>query len=179
MERTILVVEDDFDTRYPLAELLAIKGYLVLTASDAESALRAARAHQPDLILTDIVLPGRSGLHFIRKVRADEAIHATPIIVISGCDRITRDRAQSAGADCFLEKPIQLERLWDELARLFNEKNVARVKYKETGFDHQAAEIETLVEEYRRCSSQVEREALLVRLKEKLLEKRTRATNSA
>ncbi len=179
MERTILVVEDDFDTRYPLAELLAIRGYRVITASDAESALQSARSARPDLILTDIVLPGRSGLHFIRKVRADEAIHATPIIVISGCDQTTRDRAQSAGADCFLEKPIQLEKLWDEFARLFKERTVARVRYKETGFDHRAAEIERLLEEYRRCSSQVEREALLVRLKEKLLEKRTRATNSA
>jgi CheY-like chemotaxis protein len=179
MERTILVVEDDFDTRYPLAELLVIKGYRVITASDAESALEAARSHRPDLILTDIVLPGRSGLHFIRKVRADDVIHSTPIIVISGCDQTTRNRAQSAGADCFLEKPIQIEKLWDELARLFEEKNVARVKYKETGFDHRAAEIEKLVEEYRTCSSQAERDALLVRLKEMLLEKLTRATNSA
>jgi DNA-binding response OmpR family regulator len=178
MERTILVVEDDFDTRYPLAELLAIKGYRVITASDAESALRAARSARPDLILTDIVLPGRSGLHFIRKVRADEAIHATPIIVISGCDQTTRIRAQSAGADCFLEKPIQLEKLWDEFARLLEEKRIARVKYKENSFDHRAAEIESLLEEYRRCSSTAEREALLAQLKEKLLN-RTRATNSA
>src|ERR1044071_9763131 len=72
MKKTVQVVEDDFDTLHPLAELLRLKGYTVITASDAEQALQIARKQKPDLIITDIVLPGKSGLHFITAVRSDE-----------------------------------------------------------------------------------------------------------
>ena len=57
--RTVLVVEDDFDTLHPLAELLRLKGYTVSTATEAEQGLAVARQQRPNLIITDIALPGK------------------------------------------------------------------------------------------------------------------------
>ncbi|HWP43272.1 MAG TPA: response regulator, partial [Blastocatellia bacterium] len=112
MPKTVLVVEDDFDTQHPMAELLRLKGYSVLTASDAERALELAREWRPDLIITDIVLPGKSGLHFISVVRNDSLIKSTPILVISGCGPMILVEAESAGADYCLEKPINIDQFW-------------------------------------------------------------------
>ena len=83
MKKTVLVVEDDFDTQHPLAEILQLKGYVVATASDAERAFAAARAKRPDLIITDLMLPGKSGLDLITNVRKDPAIKSIPIVVLS------------------------------------------------------------------------------------------------
>src|SRR5215210_1291952 len=129
--RTVLVVEDDFDTLYPLAELLRLKGYIVTTASDAEKALAVARSRQPDLIITDIVLPGKSGLHFIMNVRNDQIIQSTPIIVISGCGPMILVEAEGAGADCCLEKPISIDLFWAAIEQVFGiSRNTDNIKSK-------------------------------------------------
>jgi CheY-like chemotaxis protein len=167
MQGTILVVEDDFDTRYPLAELLRLRGYLVTTASDADKAFTAACRQRPDLIITDIVLPGRSGLHFIQRVRASESLRPVPILVISGCGQAMLGRALSVGADHCLEKPIRLEQLWEALARLFAKGDQDESVESDSG---RAAGIEELIEQFRVTSSQDEREALLARLKKNLLD---------
>ena len=66
---TILVVEDDFDTLYPLAELLRLKGHSAITASNAEQALRTARETRPDLIISDIWLPGAVGFLIAERLK--------------------------------------------------------------------------------------------------------------
>src|ERR1044071_4540071 len=121
MKKTVLVVEDDFDTQHPLAEILQLKGYSVVTASDVERAFSAARAKRPDLIITDLMLPGKSGLDLILRVRRDPAIKAIPILVLSGCAPHMLHDAQRAGADYCLEKPIHFERFWETLERLIGE----------------------------------------------------------
>ena len=120
--RTILVVEDDFDTLYPLAEMLRLKGHTAITASNAEQALRAARETKPDLIITDIVLPGKSGLQFIVSVRDDPALKSIPIMVISGCGPMILVEAETIGADMCLEKPINIELFWNALQGLLESK---------------------------------------------------------
>src|SRR6185369_14086898 len=117
--RTVLVVEDDFDTLHPLAELLRLKGYSVSTATEAELGLAVARKQRPNLIITDIALPGKSGLHFIGSVRKDEQIGSTPIIVISGCGPMIMVEAEAAGADCCLEKPISIDLFWAAIDQVF------------------------------------------------------------
>ena len=174
MKKTVLVVEDDFDTLYPLAELLRLKGYTVITASDAEKGLAIARAKQPDLIITDIVLPGKSGLHFIMAIRNDEIIKSTPIIVISGCGPMILVEAEGAGADCCLEKPISIDLFWAAIEQVFgNSRSADNIKSK-TGSDDEgralAGEIDRLVEKLRDCGSKIEREEILKRLKSRILE---------
>lgn len=183
MKKTVLVVEDDFDTLYPLAELLRLKGYSVITASEAEKALVIARSKQPDLIITDIVLPGKSGLHFIMSVRNDEIIKSTPIIVISGCGPMILVEAEGAGADCCLEKPISIELFWAAIEQVFGtNRNLDGLKSKVDGDDEAralATEIDRLVENLRDCSSKIEREDILKRLKSRILEFQSRSKSCA
>lgn len=180
---TILVVEDDFDTLYPLAELLRLKGHNAITASNAEQALQTARETKPDLIITDIVLPGKSGLQFIAAVRNDATLHSTPVIVISGCGPMILIEAETIGANVCLEKPINIELFWNALQELL-ESPLSQEKVEQTGLDSAerrmaAAEIDQLVERLRYCASKEEREELLKQLKQRILEMQARRKTSA
>ncbi|MFP5261962.1 MAG: response regulator [Blastocatellia bacterium] len=183
MEKTVLVVEDDFDTLYPLAELLRLKGYIVITAPDAEKALDVARRWRPDLIITDIVLPGKSGLHFIMNVRNDQIIKSTPIIVISGCGPMILVEAEGAGADCCLEKPISIDQFWAAIDQVFgasrNSDNVKPGGNNDDDGRMLATEIDRLVEKLRDCGSKGEREEVLKRLKLRILEFQNRNKSCA
>jgi CheY-like chemotaxis protein len=121
MAKTILVVEDDFDTRHPLAELLRLRGYDVTTVPNADLALKAAREQVPDLILTDIILPGLTGLQLISAIRANQPTQVIPIIVISGCEPAVLKKAEQAGADFCLGKPIQLPLFWATIAGILED----------------------------------------------------------
>ena len=181
--RTVLVVEDDFDTLHPLAELLRLKGYIVSTATEAEDGLAVARDQQPDLIITDIALPGKSGLHFIGSIRKDERIRATPIIVISGCGPMIMVEAEAAGADCCLEKPISIELFWAALGQVFGNSTDTDVPkpidWTEDPGRALAGEIDGLVETLRNCTTRTEREDVLKRLKERILKLQARNANCA
>jgi DNA-binding response OmpR family regulator len=183
MKKTVLVVEDDFDTLYPLAELLRLKGYIVITAPDAEKAMDVARRGQPDLIITDIVLPGKSGLHFIMSVRNDQIIKSTPIIVISGCGPMILVEAEGAGADYCLEKPISIDLFWAAIDQVFGvNRNSDNAKPNGNNDDDGrilANEIDRLVEKLRDCSSKGEQEEILKRLKLRILEFQNRNKSCA
>jgi DNA-binding response OmpR family regulator len=173
MKKTVLVVEDDFDTQHPLAEILQLKGYSVATASDAERAFSAARAKRPDLIITDLMLPGKSGLDLIVRVRRDPAINSIPIVVLSGCAPHMLHDAQRAGADYCLEKPIHFERFWETLERLIGEqRESARMEMGARAGDPDggiATQIDDLVEQLRHSPTEQERENILRLLKQHIL----------
>ena len=102
----ILVVEDQEDNRQILRDLLASADYEMVEAENGQEALTAVVEHMPDLILMDIQLPKLSGLDATRKLRADPATAATPIVTItsfalSGDDQ----KAKEAGATAYLAKP--------------------------------------------------------------------------
>jgi DNA-binding response OmpR family regulator len=181
--RTVLVVEDDFDTLQPLAELLRLKGYTVSTATEAEQGLVVARQLRPDLIITDIALPGKSGLHFIGAVRRDALINLTPIIVISGCGPMVMVEAEAAGANCCLQKPISIELFWSAIDQVLGSE--AEVAVTKAGEQHEergpalAGEIDNLVETLRHCTTKDERAEVLRRLKERILKLQARNTNCA
>lgn len=181
--RTVLIVEDDFDTLHPLAELLRLKGYAVSTATEAQQGLTVARHHPPDLIITDIALPGPSGLHFIGQVRRDQHLTSTPIIVISGCGPMILVEAEAAGANCCLEKPINIDLFWSAIDQIFGGAIEAETpRQTDSREDHGrvlAGEIDSLVETLRHCATKNEREEVLARLKERIRKLQERNTNCA
>lgn len=180
--RTVLVVEDDFDTLHPLAELLRLKGCQVNTATEAEQGLKVARSQHPDLIITDIALPGKSGLHFIGAVRADPQLKSTPIIVISGCGPMILVEAEAAGANCCLQKPISIDLFWAAIDRVLGEcaeEPVKTLNRREDPGRALAGEIDGLVEALRHCATKSEREEVLKSLKERILRLQARNTNCA
>ena len=109
----VLIVEDDPETRHYYADALHRSGFDTDEAHNGHQALaRALASPRPDLILTDIAVPGLDGIELCRKLRADERTRQIPLLAITGYeDRHYPDRARSAGADQVLLKPCD----WDVL----------------------------------------------------------------
>ena len=104
--KTILYVEDNEMNRKIVRDLLKRTTYQLIEAHDGEAGVAMALERRPDLILMDIQLPKMSGLEATKKLRADAATAATPIIAItsfalSGDDQ----KAKEAGATAYLAKP--------------------------------------------------------------------------
>jgi CheY-like chemotaxis protein len=75
---TILIVEDDPDSREMLAAVMSSEGYAVVTAEDGQAALDLIHANRPDMIITDIQMPNLDGISMIKTVRRDP--NATPCL---------------------------------------------------------------------------------------------------
>jgi PAS domain S-box-containing protein len=102
----VLVVDDEEDARELMAAILRQHGAVVTVASDVPSAIHAFDGAPPDVVLSDIALPGRNGLDLARDLRARPAMDATLVAVsgFSGTEQI--DRALTAGFDVHLAKPV-------------------------------------------------------------------------
>ena len=108
----ILVVEDEDLMLKALEFRLKKDGYQVFTAKDGSAALELLKAHNFNLVLTDIMLPFVSGLEIVSKVKSDTSIQQTPVIVLSavGLEKIVLE-AFELGADDFITKPFNLNEL--------------------------------------------------------------------
>jgi signal transduction histidine kinase/CheY-like chemotaxis protein len=103
----ILIVDDRPINRELLAQLLGQHQHELLEASDGAEALRVARAEQPDLIISDVLMPTMDGYEFVRQLRADPVVSLIPIIFITGhyLSREARSLADSCGVDYVLYRP--------------------------------------------------------------------------
>jgi len=106
MGKKILVVEDDFDTRYVLSLILRTEGYEVVTAADGECALSVASCERPDLIITDINMPRLNGVELTRKLKLVQETSSIPVLAITAYGPTTMKKAISAGASACAKKPI-------------------------------------------------------------------------
>ena len=103
----ILVADDDPVTRMLMTEVLRTAGYTVVEAADGELALEMARAHQPDAIVIDLLMPGVCGTQVVKELRTERAFRQVPTIMVSGVDDVGyRVQALTAGANDFVVKPI-------------------------------------------------------------------------
>ena len=106
MSKRILVVEDQEDNRQILRDLLATAGYDMIEAEDGVQAIAAASEHRPDLILMDIQLPMLDGYEATRRIKADPALSAIPIIVVTSYALSgDEDKARAAGCNAYVAKP--------------------------------------------------------------------------
>jgi len=117
----VLIVEDDAETRQFYSDALAAAGFATDQAHNGHQAFAKALETGPDLILTDIAVPGLDGIELCRRLRADTRTRAVPVLAITGYgDRQYPDRARGAGADHVLIKPCDAEMLVREARRLIN-----------------------------------------------------------
>jgi class 3 adenylate cyclase/CheY-like chemotaxis protein len=123
MTATILVVDDVEKNVRLLADILAARGYAVLTAFSGAEALAVVEARRPDLVLLDVMMPGMDGYEVCRAIRANPATGILPVVLVTALEPDKeRVRGLEAGADDFLTKPVNQAEL---LARV---KSLLRIK---------------------------------------------------
>jgi DNA-binding response OmpR family regulator len=107
-----LIVEDSRTIAAILKHYLQLEGYEVLVASDGVAGLETARREQPNLIVTDLNLPGMDGLEMVRALRSDARTHAIAIFMLTSDESPeTEQQARAAGADDYILKPVEPARL--------------------------------------------------------------------
>jgi|SRR5690606_25290506 CheY-like chemotaxis protein len=112
MMKKALIIEDDQFMIANLTELLSLEGFEVQSFNNGSDALNCARAFRPDIILSDMRMPGMDGLEVLDAVRGDARIAGTPFIFLTG--RSESDQLHDAlnrGADGYLIKPFQVHEL--------------------------------------------------------------------
>ncbi len=115
-QKTILVVDDEQDILEFLQELLEMKGYSVAITDKAEHIEKQLDENPPDLIILDVLLPGRDGREIVRGLKSREETRHVPVIMFSAYpDAETTSLA--AGADDFLVKPFGVKKLLAIIAR--------------------------------------------------------------
>jgi len=118
MNKRILVAEDHEDNRQILRDLLASGGFDMIEANDGERAVTAAEESHPDLILMDIQLPGIDGYEATRRIKANPALKAIPIIMVTSYALSGDDaKARQAGCDDYVAKPYSPRQLLAKIRR--------------------------------------------------------------
>lgn len=116
--RKILVVDDRWENRIVLVNLLSPLGFEVSEACDGPEGLRKARAIQPDLIFMDIVMPGADGIEITRQIRNSPDLSGAKVIIISASSsRSPNDIIRESGGDDFLPKPVDVKEVFSVLEK--------------------------------------------------------------
>jgi putative two-component system response regulator len=105
-------VDDNASIAGLMSQLLTMRGYEVVTAASAEQAEAEVRRQAPDLVLSDVKMPGKSGYELCRELKSDPATRLIPFVLITGLtDSSDKLQGIEAGADDFLNKPVLAEEL--------------------------------------------------------------------
>lgn len=112
---TILIVDDRAINRAFLMALLGYAGHRLLEAADGDEALKLVRAERPDLVLTDIMMPGMDGYRFVLQLRSEPDIPPTRVIFLTAVyvEPEARALAQSLGVSRFITKPVEPKTLME------------------------------------------------------------------
>jgi adenylate cyclase len=161
MTGRILVVDDQLHNRTLLCDLVRLDGHSAVTVDSGDAALALLAEQTFDLVLLDVLMPGKDGFAVLREIRANSALSQLPIVLCTSLDPDhERVRGLEAGADDFLQKPINRAEL---SARV---KSLLRVKQLFDQVEQQRDELQAWsVELERRVTEKVSEVAQLSRLK--------------
>lgn len=119
MPQTVLVCEDEEALRALVRAVLEPSGCEVVEARNGEESLELARELEPDLIVLDLMMPGRSGLQVLEELRGEPAFETTPVIVLSARAQVAdREAVTRAGGTRFMTKPFSPRELYAEVTDL-------------------------------------------------------------
>jgi DNA-binding response OmpR family regulator len=107
MSRHVLLIEDEPNIIEAIRFLLTRDGWRVDTHSDGADAVQAIEAANPDLVILDLMLPGKSGMEILRDIREIPAFSALPVLMLTARGQSRdRDMAEKAGVSRFMTKPF-------------------------------------------------------------------------
>jgi diguanylate cyclase (GGDEF)-like protein len=151
----VLVVDDDADKRLLLKVALQMAGWDVQTANDGEAGLAAVESYQPDLIITDVMMPKMDGYELVRRVRANPSTRFIPIIIQTAHRRDAQDERRGAevGALGYIVDPTDIDLLLARARTLLDFKSYLDTCEEEAFTDHL-----TGLANRRRFERQLERE---------------------
>lgn len=114
----VLVVDDEAALRELFTETLEAAGYEVMTACDGRSALECLHRSSPDLVLSDVMMPGMDGLQLLRHIRRDLSLCQTPVVFVTAATGVADElKALDLGADDYVMKPVEPARLLGRVHR--------------------------------------------------------------
>jgi DNA-binding response OmpR family regulator len=116
MRKTVLVCDDEPAIRESVSFIVSQEGYEALTAEDGDEGLRVLRGSEPQLVLLDVMMPGRTGFELCREIKAADATRNTYVILLTAAGQ-ERDRADGyeSGADEYMTKPFSPRMLRQKL----------------------------------------------------------------
>jgi CheY-like chemotaxis protein len=118
----VLVVDDEPDSLDVASTLLEMVGVSVVTAGNGKEGLEQAKAHQPNLIISDLSMPEMSGSEMLKHLKEDPALQNIPVIALTAhAMRGDRERTVAAGFHSYLSKPLRPEMFIHDLLKLLVE----------------------------------------------------------
>ena len=119
MGRRVLLIEDEPNIIEAISFILSRDGWTVHTHQDGETAHDRVVATPPDMIILDVMLPGKSGFDILRDLRADDRTAHLPVLMLTARGQTKdRDRAIRLGADHFMTKPFSNQDIRDQVRQM-------------------------------------------------------------
>lgn len=140
--RSVFIVDDDSEIRdYLLSELKPI--YNVRTFAGAQEAWAEISTHQPDVVVSDLMMAGMDGLELCRKIRHNPVTNHIPVIILtSSADERSHLESIDSGADRFLSKPLSIDLLRSSIAQVLSARDTLRGKFsREDKYDYEEVKI--------------------------------------
>ena len=124
----VLIVDDDQKVCALLAELIENEGYEVVSATDGGSALELVNSFEPDVVISDVVMPVVDGIELCRQIKQEPRTADIPVLLVSGLRNALEDSLEglTAGADDYLNVPFRNEELLVKVARLAERRRVEK-----------------------------------------------------
>ena len=119
MSKKVLIADDEQNIVISVEFLMRRESYEVSVAGDGEAALQRIREDKPDLVLLDVMMPKKNGFDVCQEVRAEQAIEATSILMLTARGRDTEvAKGLALGADGYMTKPFSTKDLVDKVREL-------------------------------------------------------------
>ncbi len=119
---TILIADDDPQILTMLGIRLAKKGYNVIEASDGLQTLSQAREHHPDLVLLDVMMPGKNGWEVAKELRSDDELKYIGIVMLTAIgEKVNELTSPLYGADAYVDKPFDFNDLEAKIKTILDE----------------------------------------------------------
>jgi len=119
MSKKVILIEDERNIIEAISFILSRDGWEVKTHSNGHDAIEAVRAGRPDLVILDVMLPGKSGFDILQEIRGDAGLAATPVLMLTarGQDK-DREMAERVGASRYMTKPFSNAEVLDAVRDL-------------------------------------------------------------
>ncbi|MGM0740815.1 MAG: response regulator transcription factor [Pseudomonadota bacterium] len=107
MGRRVLLIEDEPNIIEAVSFILSRDGWDVKTHSNGHNAIDAVRARRPDLVILDVMLPGKSGFDILHEIRSDSELSGMPVLMLTARGQVKdRELAEQSGVNRFMTKPF-------------------------------------------------------------------------